>query len=507
MNIRALRRRYDGMAGLEYEVSKRIYERNKKKYDSGISAGRHGYDDKTFVDAIYKRVNNVVESIKNIDPLFPFALDTEHFTLEEIVFFIEFILDLLNSTDKRVLRKMDVIEFFSTEETKVLPNNKLLSNLKKGSAEDELDELIKIMIKRGDEYFYKDTFQRDFDYNRTHYNIDSNKAKNKYMNIIRTKEPNPKVVAARSFERFKAEYCYNLSNRLNEVRKISPIQYDVQEAYYLVYEEIDVFEFIIMQFILYQIMSNDDLKHEQKISILQDIEMASSNFNGEFNTKSNKAAKQNIFYSFALYLMYLTLRNEYEEYGNVMEALISQMKEPGYTLRVPEAYKYEPCYITDMDTSMVMKYILEGEGERKDRFKKSLTDCQHMISLLDSITGRVLSAEYLQHIKVAYRELILDNLQYNSKTARTVMRKIESKDYPYFEYIKDSMFVREKISRGLYREKGFADMYELKCRIQYNLQDSLKKVFACYDEVRIARDFNSVYKRYKKIIFDVIEKI
>ena len=174
------------MAGLEYEVSKRIYERNKKKYDSGISAGRHGYDDKTFVDAIYKRVNNVVESIKNIDPLFPFALDTEHFTLEEIVFFIEFILDLLNSTDKRVLRKMDVIEYFSTEETKVLPNNKLLSNLKKGSAEDELDELIKIMIKRGDEYFYKDTFQRDFDYNRTHYNIDSNKAKNKYMNIIRT---------------------------------------------------------------------------------------------------------------------------------------------------------------------------------------------------------------------------------------------------------------------------------------------------------------------------------
>ena len=100
------------------------------------------------------------------------------------------------------------------------------------------------------------------------------------------------------------------------------------------------------------------------------------------------------------------------------------------------------------------------------------------------------------------RRLTKNNIE--KKGERKSFRVYSSSDY---EYIKDSMFVREKISRGLYREKGFADMYELKCRIQYNLQDSLKKVFACYDEVRIARDFNSVYKRYKKIIFDVIEKI
>ena len=37
-------------------------------------------------------------------------------------------------------------------------------------------------------------------------------------------------------------FSQELEFGLNEVRKISPIQYDVQEAYYLVYEEIDVFE-------------------------------------------------------------------------------------------------------------------------------------------------------------------------------------------------------------------------------------------------------------------------
>ena len=494
------------MANWEYEVAKLIFYRNEESYKT-VKSKDSAYDnnDKTYIDSIYNRLKGMVKAVNSIDSTFPFKLDEEEYSLQEISEFLEYLMELVDS-DEAVLKKMDVIEYFSEEQESKLPNKNLLSNIKKGDAEDELDLLSCHMIKRGDYVIYGNSFKRCFNYNRQRYNIDSTVNKQEFGRLIRINNEFNQSFIVECFDEFKRRYCYNLSNNINARKKCGSFQYDIQEAMYLILEEIDVLEFIVMQIIIYKIMCNDNLKSEKRKEMMVTIRDACKDFYGSFIPKTDKAEKQNIFYSFAIYLMFLSTRNEYKAYGDVMKILIEQMASPEYDKNVDDKYKYSPQYITDLDIDKQIFYIMEGKEVRKDRFKENIANCMHFISLLDSITGRWLGADYLQHIKVVYREVILDDLKYNSKTARTIMRNIEDKEYPYFDFIKDSIFVREKISRGLYREKDVVELYELKCEIQWFLQGTILKIFTNYDEVRIARDFNSVYKRYRKIFVDTFEE-
>ena len=149
--------------------------------------------------------------------------------------------------------------------------------------------------------------------------------------------------------------------------------------------------------------------------------------------------------------------------------------------------------------------VLEGGEEKEERFNKNLEDVQHLIVLLNSITGRELSAEYLQHVKVVYREIIEDDLKYNNRQSRTIMRNIEKKDIPFFESERETFFIREKISRGLMREKGYTDEYILKNKLQASFYTTVLKLFSSYDELRIAKDARQLFAKYAKELMGVLE--
>ena len=138
-------------------------------------------------------------------------------------------------------------------------------------------------------------------------------------------------------------------------------------------------------------------------------------------------------------------------------------------------------------------------------FYKNVEDVQYLISQLISITGRELGAEYLQHVKVVYREIIEDDLKYNNKQSRTIMRNIEKKELPYFESERETFFIREKISRGLMREKGYAEEYILKNRLQASFYNALLNLFTSYDELRTAKDERQLYSKYPRELLRVLE--
>jgi hypothetical protein len=96
-------------------------------------------------------------------------------------------------------------------------------------------------------------------------------------------------------------------------------------------------------------------------------------------------------------------------------------------------------------------------------------------------------------------------LKYNNKQSRTIMRNIENKEIPYFDSERESYFIREKISRGFMREKGYAEEYILKNKLQKSFYNTVLKLFSSYDEVRIAKDARRLYGKYARELLNVLE--
>ena len=104
------------------------------------------------------------------------------------------------------------------------------------------------------------------------------------------------------------------------------------------------------------------------------------------------------------------------------------MENESYVAVVDEEYQCNERWINEIETKKELRrIILEGKVEKEERFNKNMEDIQHLMILLNSITGRELGTEYLQHVKVVYREIIEDTLKYNNKQSRTIMRNIENR--------------------------------------------------------------------------------
>ena len=182
------------------------------------------------------------------------------------------------------------------------------------------------------------------------------------------------------------------------------------------------------------------------------------------------------------------------------------MNKDSYVLNVAEKYNCNKRYIEDIKMKKELReIILEGKSEKEERFNKRLQDAQYMVIFLANHAGRQLDAEYLQHIKVVYREIIEDDLEYNGIQSRGILKRLQKDESPYIKALKDTLFIREKISRGLMREKGYSELYILKNQIQCNYYNTVLKAFSCYDEIRIARDLKTVYSGYKKMILKYIK--
>lgn len=115
--------------------------------------------------------------------------------------------------------------------------------------------------------------------------------------------------------------------------------------------------------------------------------------------------------------------------------------------------------------------------------------------------GRQIYPEYLQHIKVVYREIIEDDLTYHGRQARTILRNLMSSNGK-FDNEKDTYFIREKISRGFFREKGHSKLYMLRIDFQKQYYESVLSAFESYDVMDIAENLERVFKHYSKILME-----
>ena len=96
----------------------------------------------------------------------------------------------------------------------------------------------------------------------------------------------------------------------------------------------------------------------------------------------------------------------------------------------------------------------------------------------------------LQDLKVYFIEIFISKSSYRRRKASRIVKeyidqvvtaKKEGKEIPEFNKKSQYMFVREKISRGYFREKGLSKEYIEKVALEKKLYDLMLKLYLFYN--------------------------
>ncbi|WP_170871552.1 hypothetical protein [Desulfosporosinus metallidurans] len=232
---------------------------------------------------------------------------------------------------------------------------------------------------------------------------------------------------------------------------------------------------LFLQAIIYHILTNKAIS--KRVDFLSEVLDFVSKASNEIMPRTIK--KNNIFQDFANCILSIGQRNEKRVNVSIHELLNQQMLEPIYQKTVHENFDCKGRFICEIDGKKdLINIILEGKREKYERFNERFSQCAALCMVLNISAGRQLSADYLQHMKVVYREIIEDGLKYNGTNAHTMVKKVvNSTGVATFNSIKESMFIREKISRGLFRECNLIDEYILKNKIQSIYYNTLLEIY------------------------------
>ena len=436
-------------------------------------------EDETDYINIYNRLVKMCDSIMRCDK---FSFNLKLFDNQDIKEFLKVFLEILDS-DRSILRK-------PMKENVKTPNRKLMSQLEKEDIDNYLDDMIKVFVAKGNELHGTSFFIPVF-HSRKSIDIELAKAQSYYRNYIRqNKHDNPFVL----FDKCSTAIIEDFSRKIDEVKQKNNYgMKNLMVTLYMIYMQEGIFSYILFQIINYKIINNNKISSKIKCNILDELTNMAMILS---QRKLQSKRKPNIFDGYSTYLFYLDLRNKYKTEIEIMRILKEQMDNPDYICNVDDRYQCRQRYVQDIKTKKeLQEIILEGKNDKEERFNKNLSDVGDLMLLLNIMAGRSLFPEYLQHTKVVYREIIEDPLKYNNKQSRTIMRNLEKKGNPYFEQIKESVFIREKISRGLFRELGLLQEYRLKNNFQDYYYQTLLSCMSFYDALDIAENLQVTFEK------------
>jgi len=435
-------------------------------------------------ERLYNRIVMLCDKIMKIDK-FPF--DLSQFSTTELKDFLKSFIIILDAQE-------DMVGIISDRKEEVKsPNKKLIHNLQKEDVDCALDYMVKRFVATGTDFSKEATFIPVINLNKKEADISLVEQQLEYANFIRS---NVGMEANDLIRQVLQTYLKGFRQQIRDIR----IRYEGKwlnliEAQYIIYVALELFNYVFFQLINYWVIDATDITDEEKRDILNQLIKRKPR-------KSEKCKrKQNIYLSFGTYLFYLEQRNQYATYIEVIDLLYKQMECEDYVHEVREDYQCNQRFISQISSKKELRnIILEGKTEKEERFNKNVEDCKYLIEYLRRSAGRQMFPEYLQHIKVVYREIIEDDLKYNGRQARTILRNLINNGT--FDNEKDTYFIREKISRGLFREKGHSELYMLRTKFQKQYYESILSAFESYDVMDIAENLEKVFKHYSKILME-----
>ena len=187
--------------------------------------------------------------------------------------------------------------------------------------------------------------------------------------------------------------------------------------------------------------------------------------------------------------VYVTHRSKFYEEFNIKDVLKAEMmSSPSLFGEVPREYQAKKTFIAENQLQLVQTIITEGQ--HIDQYKAKIKTTREFIDIMATYGGRQCHSLCLQDLKVYFREIFISKVSYKRRMASRIvkeyieqveMAKQEGKQIPEFNKQSQYMFVREKISRGYFREKGLSKEYIEKISFERKLYDLLLKLYLFYD--------------------------
>lgn len=273
------------------------------------------------------------------------------------------------------------------------------------------------------------------------------------------------------------------------------------EAYNFEYikEYIDYTANVLLQLLVYRVINENNV---ESMNVIKEISDKIDELDGLIDKQLSRRKKewtdgkengQNDLSAEAVsecFSAYVTHRSKFyeEEYG-IKEVLKNEMlNSPSLFGEIPTEYKAEKRIVSEDEFSSIKNIITEGKTI--DGYKEKIEIVQTFIDIMAVYGNRQCYSFCLQDLKVYFREIFISKSSYRRRKASRIVKeyvdqvasaKNEGKTIPVFNKQSQYMFVREKINRGYFREKGLSKEYIEKIVLEKKLYDLLLKLYLFYN--------------------------
>lgn len=251
----------------------------------------------------------------------------------------------------------------------------------------------------------------------------------------------------------------------------------------------------IMQWIIYKVIAKMNFE-DAKVTLqrfmgkLEDLTNLADRQIERLREKQKSSGKLTAEEMCGVFASFLTNKGELYEYSKVINILIKEVerdnkKTESTRIFGPVSEQYIVLKEPVSDEKIEQARSIITEGKKVFNYSIKLQQTQEAIEIFRNYGNRECHPNSLQDIKVYFRELFMSKEGYRGRQAMSIMRdyldQIKQYDVKAFDNAAHYMFIREKISRGYFREKGKLELYILKAKFQEKLDETLLKLYQFYD--------------------------
>lgn len=275
----------------------------------------------------------------------------------------------------------------------------------------------------------------------------------------------------------------------------------------------------LLQFLVYKIINSKQSK-DKILEVISQLTRKADSFIGDFENvrkklyieadSSERLESDRVLQYFRYFIIH---RNRLFENSEIYTILINEMdKYPELFKEVSEEYWADKVFLTEkLICSNDIQNIIT-ENENVPNYKKKLATAREFITVMQKYGRRNCYDNCLQDIKVYFREIYISKQTYHrqksSKIVEDYLQKFkkieEGEGLPDFQKESQYIFIREKITRGYFREKNLSKAYADKCELTEKLNTLLLRAYWLADSFSALKLLHSYYQGMLTCIEEVI---
>ena len=248
----------------------------------------------------------------------------------------------------------------------------------------------------------------------------------------------------------------------------------------------------LLQLVVYRVITNAKVDTKYVIQgLIEEIHKLSNLISIQLERKRKEQKNFDILTSSLVtryFSVYLSHRSRYFEELSIRETLKEEVNRNLDFLHISPDYQAPKVLLSEEGIKRSTNIITEGQHTYN--YGEKLETTRKFIEIMATYGGRQCYTDCLQDIKVYFREIFVSKVEYKRQQTSTIVKDYIEKvnqaiksetPTPQFDKQSQYLFVREKISRGYFREKGLLPDYFAKLELEKELYTLLLNLYLFFD--------------------------